>query len=295
MADTNISVACIGLGRMGAGIAHNIQRAGFRLIVYNRTHEKVEPFLTSGATFARTPKEAAQAADVVVTSLMDDASVLQVVNGADGMLAGMRLGAVHVGTTTTSPNLSTRLAELHAAHDSEYVAAHVLGRPEAAAAGKLITLLAGKLPAIERVRQVIDTYSVRVIMLGEDPALATSMKLVGNFFLASLLEVIAEAFALAGSRGVLVPFNEMLEGFLPGLHEYLGRIRNSDFDHAGFTLDAGLKDVRLILDAAAEGKVPLPCASLIEAKCIVAQARGLNQQDWCIFTAISPLDASQNR
>jgi 3-hydroxyisobutyrate dehydrogenase-like beta-hydroxyacid dehydrogenase len=291
MADTNISVACIGLGRMGAGIAHNIQRAGLRLIVYNRTHEKTEPFIACGAALARTPREAAQEADVVVTSLMDDASVLEVVDGADGVLAGMRPGAVHVGTTTTSPSLSTRLTELHASQGSEYVAAHVLGRPDAAAAGKLITLLAGTPEAIERALQVIDTYSARVILLGEDPALASSMKLAGNFFLAGLLEVIGEAFAFAKGRGVLGPFSEMLKAFLPGSQEYLDRISISDFDRAGFTLDAGLKDIRLILDAAAEVRVPLPCGSLIMDKCMVAQARGLNQCDWSVFTAISPPDA----
>ena len=292
MADTDISVACIGLGRMGAGIAHNIQRAGFRLIVYNRTHQKTEPFIASGAALARTPREAAQEADVVVTSLMDDASVLEVVDGADGVLAGMRPGAVHAGTTTTSPNLSTRLTELHASQGSHYVAAHVLGRPDAAATGKLITLLAGTAEAIERARQVIDTYSVGVILLGEDPALASSMKLAGNFFLAGLLEVIGEAFAFAKGRGVLGPFSEMLKAFLPGSQEYLDRIRISDFDRAGFTLDAGLKDIHLILDAAAEVRVPLPCGSLIKDKCIVARERGLNQCDWSVFTAISPPDAS---
>lgn len=61
-----------------------------------------------------------------------------------------------------------------------------------------------------------------------------------------------------------------------------------------FTLGGGLKDVRLILDAAAEVNVPLPCASLIEDKCMVPQARGLNQCDWSVFTAISPRDASQS-
>ena len=295
MAETNLSVACIGLGRMGAGIAHNILRAGFRLSVHNRTREKTEPFVASGSAFARTPREAAQAADIIVTSLMDDASVLEVVNGTDGILAGLRPGAVHVGTTTTSPNLSTRLAELHAAHGSEYVAAHVLGRPDAAAAGKLITLLAGKPKAIERARPVIEAYSARVILLGEDPAVASSMKLVGNFFLAGLLEIIGEAFAFAENRGVLAPFSEMLKSFLPGSQEYLDRIRTCDFDHAGFTLDAGLKDIRLILDAAAEVHVPLPCASLIRDKCIAAQARGLSQRDWSVFTAISRFDARRER
>ena len=294
MADKNITVACIGLGRMGAGIADNIQRACFHLTVYNRTPERTERFVAAGARCARTPREAVEAADIVITSLMDDASVLEVVNGADGILAGMRAGAVHAGTTTTSPNLSTRLAELHAARGSEYVAAHVLGRPDAAAAGKLVTLIAGKPKAIERARQVIDAYSARVILIGEDPAVASSMKLVGNFFLAGLVEVMGEAFAFAEHRGVLAPFSEMVKSFLPGSQEYVDRIRSCDFDRAGFTLDAGLKDIRLILEAAAEVYVPLPCASLVRDRCIAAQARGLNQRDWSVFTAISRIDAGRS-
>src|SRR5438034_131018 len=123
-------------------------------------------------------------------------------------------------------------------------------------------------------------------------ALASSMKLAGNFFLAGLLEVIGEAFAFAKRRGVLDPFSEMLKAFLPGSQEYLDRIRSSDFGRAGFTLDAGLKDILLILDAAAEVRLLLLCCSLVKDKCIAAQTRGLNQCDWSVFTAISSLDAS---
>src|SRR5436309_14670137 len=108
MAETNISVACIGLGRLGAGIAHNVQRARFRLIAYNRTQEKAEPLITSGAALARTPRDAAHAAAVVVTSLMDDASVLDGVKGAVGVVSGLRPCAVHAAATTTSPHPSTR-------------------------------------------------------------------------------------------------------------------------------------------------------------------------------------------
>lgn len=82
MPETNISAACIGLGRMGAGIARNIQRAGCRLIVYNRNQEKTKSFLASGAALAPTSRDAAQSADVVVTSLLDDASVLEVIGEA---------------------------------------------------------------------------------------------------------------------------------------------------------------------------------------------------------------------
>ena len=116
------------------------------------------------------------------------------------------------------------------------------------------------------------------------------MKLVGNFFLAGLLEVIGEAFAFAEKSGVLTPFSDMLSGFLPGSQEYVERIRSCDFDRAGFTLDAGLKDIRLILNAAADAHVPLTSARLIEEKCLAAQARGFNQQDWSVFAALSRLE-----
>jgi 3-hydroxyisobutyrate dehydrogenase-like beta-hydroxyacid dehydrogenase len=118
----NLSVACIGLGRMGAGIAANIQKHGFPLTVSNRTFDKTKPFVAAGAIAVRTPREAAAAAEIVITNLMDDASVLEAVTGENGILAGMRPNAIHIGTTTISPNLSTRLAALHAAHGSHYIA-----------------------------------------------------------------------------------------------------------------------------------------------------------------------------
>jgi len=88
----SLSVACIGLGKMGSGIAANVQKSGCRVTVYNRTAEKAQPLVVAGATLARTPREAAATAEFVVTNLMDDASVLGIVEGPDGVLAGFVLG-----------------------------------------------------------------------------------------------------------------------------------------------------------------------------------------------------------
>ena len=103
-----MQLGMIGLGRMGSGIARNIQKSGFPLAVYNRTTEKMTPFVEAGAIAASTPREAAAAADIVVTNLMDDASILSAISGDKGILTGMRRGAIHIGTTTVSPSLSTR-------------------------------------------------------------------------------------------------------------------------------------------------------------------------------------------
>src|SRR5512140_166020 len=138
---SNQRVGFIGLGRMGAAIAHRLLQAGFALTVYNRTAAKLEPLIKAGAAGARSPREAAAGAGVLLTSLMDDQSVLDMVTGDDGMLAGLARGAIHIGTSTVSPGCATRLAELHAAHGSTYIAAPVLGRPDAAEAGQLQTFV----------------------------------------------------------------------------------------------------------------------------------------------------------
>lgn len=291
-----LSVACIGLGRMGSGVASNIQKAGFPLAVHNRSAGKMKPFIDAGAKGGASPREAAAGADVIVTNLMDDASILEMMHGENGILAGLRPGAIHVGTTTNSPRLSARLAALHAQHGSHYIAAPVLGRPDAAAAGKLFTFVAGKPEAIERARPVIEAYAPRVIVVGEDAALANSMKLVANFMVASLLELIGEAYVFAESRGVdATLLTGMFKQFMPAATEYIDRISARDFERAGFTLDGGAKDVTLILEAAAEVHAPLSYASVLRDKCLAAKALGMGQFDWSCLTEISRLNAGQER
>src|SRR5580704_4781140 len=180
MTTAPLSVAFLGLGRIGSGMASSIQRAGYPLVVYNRTQQKMQSLVASGATAARSPREAAAAADIVITCLMDDSSVLENVTGEDGILAGMRPSAIHIGTSTITPKGSTQLAELHEAHGSHYVGAPVAGHPQHAAAGKLISFVAGKPETIERCRAVIDSYTSKMILVGDAPALAASFKLVVN-------------------------------------------------------------------------------------------------------------------
>jgi 3-hydroxyisobutyrate dehydrogenase-like beta-hydroxyacid dehydrogenase len=121
-----------------------------------------------------------------------------------------------------------------------------------------------------------------------------SMKLTGNFFVAGVLELMGEAFVFAEKRGVPTAFvTYMLGSFMPLSTEYVERIGARSFGDAGFALDAGLKDVRLILDAASEARTPLPYASLVRDRLIAAQAHGLGQQDWSALTEMMRLDAGE--
>ena len=84
-------------------MASNIQRAGYDLVVYNRTQEKMQPLVATGAMAARSPREAVAKADIVITCLMDDSSVLENLTGEDGILAGRRRDTIHVGTLARRP------------------------------------------------------------------------------------------------------------------------------------------------------------------------------------------------
>src|SRR5271156_3285921 len=92
-------IAFLGLGKMGFAMAANLQRAGYPLVVWNRSPEKAGPLLAAGARFAESPAAAARAADIAISSLADDASLRAVVSGPDGVLAGLRPGASHIGTS----------------------------------------------------------------------------------------------------------------------------------------------------------------------------------------------------
>jgi 3-hydroxyisobutyrate dehydrogenase-like beta-hydroxyacid dehydrogenase len=187
---------------------------------------------------------------------------------------------------------------LHKAHGSHYLAAPVAGHPQHAATGKLLSFVAGESEAFERARPILEAYSAKIVRLGEAPALASSFKLVVNFFAASLLETIGEAFVFAEKQGIdLVVMSGMLKDLLqhPAFPVYLEKIRTRNFEEIlGSTLDgAGSKDVRIIVQTAAELHVPLPVASLVRDKILAAQALGFGQHDWSVLTEISRLNAGQ--
>ena len=300
MTTASLSVACIGLGRIGAGIAQSIQRAGHCLTVYNRTPEKMRTLVASGATAAHSPREAAAQADIVLTCLMDDESVRQNLLGADGILASIRPGAIHIGTSTVTPKATTEYAKLHADQRSHYLAATFAGHPEQAAAGKLISFVAGRPDILERSRPVLDAYTGKLIVVGDNPALAASFKLTVNFVGACLLETFGEALVFGEAQGLNVEmlcaiFKDLLQH--PAIPKYLDKMRIGNFEEVlGSTLDGvGSNDVRLILETAAQYKAPIPFGSVVRDRIIAAQAHGWGECDWSVLTEISRVNAARPR
>lgn len=282
-------IAFIGLGKMGLAMASNLLRAGYPLVVWNRSADKTRPLRTAGAHVADSPAAAARAADILISSLANDESMRTVTTGPDGVLAGLRPGAIHVGTSTISPGFSDELSRLHAAAGGRYVAGPVVGRVPAAEAAQLVTFVAGHAEAIEAVRAVITTYAPRVLVIGERQSQAAIAKLIANFLGASGIDLIGQSLAWAEKSGLppaLVP--QMLTLFFanPATHDYVVKVGERDFDDVGFTAAGGLKDVRLMIDAAHEVGARLTSAEALRAKLDAAIARGWRDKDWSCLTEI---------
>jgi 3-hydroxyisobutyrate dehydrogenase-like beta-hydroxyacid dehydrogenase len=290
-----MKVAFIGLGNMGSGIAGCILKAGFDTVVYNRTREKMEPFLAKGAKGAADLKDAVKDADVVITSLMDDKSVLENVKTFVG---AMKPGAVHVGVTTVSPECSDEAAKIHADAGTTYVAGPVVGRPNAAAAGELLSLLAGTKAAVEKVTPVCMAYSKKIIHVSERPGAANTLKLCVNYTIISIIETFSEVYAFADKAGVsLDALKEFLEEAMghPALKMYAGKLRARDFaGRGGFAMSGGLKDVSLMLKASSGLGVDFAIGKIIKEKMETAIADGMGEQDWSSIYEITRKNSGLN-
>jgi 3-hydroxyisobutyrate dehydrogenase-like beta-hydroxyacid dehydrogenase len=291
----------VGLGNMGQAMARVLLRAGHPIAVWDRTPAKADGLVKEGARLARSPADAAQGAEVALSSLVDDHALFAVVMGSQGsadrpdddsLIRGLAPGATHVSLSTISPSMSRQLDDAHRAAGQSYVAAPVIGRPEAAERGELVLLAAGPNKAMEHCARLFDVLGRKTYRLGSQVERANVMKLSANLVLACLLEVFGETFALAESHGLSAM--QVLEVLMDTMlspqtvAKYGEQIANGHFEPAGFRLKLGLKDVDLALFAGEAAALQLPFASALRDRFLVAMARGLEDKDWAAVARTLP-------
>jgi 3-hydroxyisobutyrate dehydrogenase-like beta-hydroxyacid dehydrogenase len=289
-----MDVGLIGLGGMGTGIAKSLLRGGHRVTVFNRTRARAEALQADGAIVAATVSDACRAG-IVMTMVADDAALESQVFGDGGILASLPRGGVHISCSTISVALSDKLTAAHSAAGQEFVSCPVFGRPDAAEAGRLAVVAAGPNQAVERCKPLFESFGAKLLVVGEKPSLANVIKLSGNFLIASVLESLSEAVAFARKSGVdagvLVDFLTSTLFNAPVYKIYGGLIVEGNYDKVGFALPLGLKDVRLVLQAAEAQSVPMPVASVVRDRFLTAMARGNANKDWSALGLIAAQDA----
>lgn len=289
-----MDVSLIGLGKMGAGIAKSLLRAGHRLTVFNRTRERAEALRSNGALVASSIADACRN-EIVFTMLADDPALEACVFGERSILASLPAGGLHVSLSTISVALSDKLSAEHAKAGQNYLAAPVFGRPQAAEEAKLAVVAAGPQNLIERCKPLFQAMGPNLYVPGDRPSMANVVKLTGNFLIANVLESLSEALAFARKSGVdaagLVDFLTAGLFSAPVYKIYANLILQGKYEPAGFALPLGLKDVRLVLQAAEAASVPMPIASVVRDRFITAMARGHQDQDWSVIGRIAAEDA----
>lgn len=291
-----MKVAFIGLGNMGSAIANCILRGGFDLTVWNRSPERAEPLVARGARLAKTPRDAAANADAVITCLMDDKMVLDIVSAPDGLLAGMRPGSIHACAMTISPVCADELERRHGAHGSSYVSAPVVGRPDAAARGELLTYLAGPVAAVRSLERVFCSYAKLITVVSERPRLANVMKLSINYNIACAMQLISETYIFAEKNGL--PLDFVREFYQqqwythPAAKYYADKLQKRDFEgRGGFVMTGGLKDLRLMLTAASDAGAQFKVGEIVAQMFEAGIAAGMGEQDWSAFHELARKNA----
>jgi 3-hydroxyisobutyrate dehydrogenase-like beta-hydroxyacid dehydrogenase len=273
---------------MGSGMALNLLKAGHKVIAWNRSPEKVQALVAEGATAAQTPQEAFQA-DAIITMLADDDTIASVVL-AGGLLETAKPDAVHIVMATISVGFSKELERLHASRGLAYVSAPVMGRPDVAAGGDLNILVAGKPEHVQKVQPLLDAMGKATWPVGDAPHKANVVKLGMNFLLASAIESMSEAIALARRNDV--PGETMVEVLIntlfaaPAYKVYGPAILDGTFK-PGFKLPLGLKDIRLVLAAGEQSGAPMPIASLLRDNFVDALAHGDGDKDWAAISEVA--------
>ena len=282
-----MDIGFVGLGRMGRPIARRLIEAGHDVVVFNRTPGRIDELVFAGARAADDVAAVCRGRAVVLTMLADDAALTDVALRPGGLRDSLSAGAIHVAMGTHGVAAMSRIDAAHREASQRFVAAPVLGRPEAAEAGQLGIVVAGAPDASEACAPLFEAIGRRTFDAGTRPAGASAIKLANNFVLGCAIEAIGEAFALVRKHDV--PANVMQDVLTDGLfgcvayRTYARIIADEAYDHVGFSATLALKDATLVLAAGEAARVPLPGANTLRDRLLGAIAHGDGERDWAVI------------
>jgi 3-hydroxyisobutyrate dehydrogenase len=269
-------IGFVGLGIMGKPMALNLLKAGFDVIAYNRTEEKVEAILSAGGKKAKTPKEVAENSDIIITIVSDSPDVKDVILGENGIIYGVKQGSVVIDMSTISPSVTRNIAEKLKEKNVEMLDAPVSGGDVGAINATLSIMVGGNLNTLERCRPVFEAMGKTITHCGTN-GMGQTTKLCNQILVSVTNMAVSEAVLFAQKSG-LDPLTmvEATKGGAAGSWQLanLGpKMVKGDFA-PGFMIDLQQKDLKIVIDSAEEMHLPLPALTYVHQLYKSNQANG---------------------
>jgi 2-hydroxy-3-oxopropionate reductase len=276
-----MTIAFVGLGIMGSPMASRLLGAGYSVVGFNRTPQKMEQFVRAGGHVAKSIGEAAAGADVAITMLPDSPDVERVVLAEDGLLADLRPGSLLIDMSTIRPDTARRLADEGRALDIAVLDAPVSGGQQGATEGTLSIMVGGDADAFERARNLFSSLGTTVVHVGPSGA-GQIVKAANQMIVAGTIELVAEAMIFLGAWHVdREAALQVLAGGLAGskvLDRKAEAMLRRRFE-PGFRIDLHHKDLGIALSAAREAGVILPVGAVVAQLMGAARAQGMGELD----------------
>jgi 3-hydroxyisobutyrate dehydrogenase-like beta-hydroxyacid dehydrogenase len=282
---SELLVGWVGIGKMGNPMSRRVLRSGFPVTVLEPLIENRATVVAEGAGVANTAEELVAAADIVISTIPNDAVLRDLVLGPDGLARFLREDQIFVEMSTVSPSISAEVAAALADRGVAYLRAPVSGSTTTAGAGKLTVLASGPKAAFDACLPVFESLSTRQFHVGPAEE-ARYAKLVLNALVGATSALLGEALTL-GQKGHL-SMETMLDVIAesavasPLIAYKRDLLLSRDFDPA-FSVSQMMKDFDLILDAARSDHVPMHLTALIRQQYEAAFAEGLAEKDFFVL------------
>jgi len=272
-----------GLGAMGAGIAGRLLDSGHELSGWNRTREKAQPLLDAGMGWADTPRELAASVDVLFTMLTNTAAIEAIAGGDDGVLSGLREGAVWADISTIAPDASVELAERVHATGASFLDCPVSGSPATLAAGQMSVMAGGRREAFEHIEEVLRAIGPKVTYIGPNGQ-AILTKVAINLALVVSVTALAEGVALAEKAGVdrIAVVDAVLKSVIASpVIDYRAPLLVEDVDVFA-DVELQQKDLVLAQDLARRLGVAVPTCAAASEMLNAARSSDLSDRDFIV-------------
>ncbi len=275
----------IGLGVMGGQMVDRLLGKGHAVTGYNRTAAKADWLVKKGMNLARTPREVAAAADVVFAMVTNGPALTQVMEGPDGVLAGLGKGKVFVDISTVGPDLSRAMAEKVRALGSDMMDAPVSGSVITLQQGQLSVMVGGRPETFERLKPLLLELGPKVTHVGGN-GLALSIKIASNLSLAVQMLAFSEGVLLAEKSGIKreVAVDVLTHSAIASpMIKYRGPFVLEQPEEAWFDVNMMQKDMLLALELGRQLNVPLPTTSVSNEFLTAARALKWEKLDFAVI------------